>query len=93
MSLHLTGGEPEDTHLGENLIWTFQLRVRSRAFKFSEAEAKWFQAYQALHNADLSANGIRLITALSSGPLHFTDDKNRPNFTSNFRVVFDKPQP
>lgn len=91
ISLHLTGGLPQDTHGGENVTETFQLRVRAATLDYATCETKWRAAFNALQDADLSANSIYLIQALTSGPLEWFDEKDRPNMSVNFRVMRAKP--
>jgi len=91
VSLHLSGGFPQDTHENDNVIETFQCRIRAARLDYAACEAKWRQVFNALQDADLSANGIRMIQAMASGPLEWYDENQRPNMTINFRVVRDKP--
>jgi len=89
VSLHLTGGAPQNTHGGENASITFQVRVRTARKEYSACYTKWKAVLDALHDADLSAYGIRLIQAMAMAPLEFYDEKERPNMTANFTVLVD----
>ena len=91
LSLHLSGGFPQETHEGDNVTESFQVRVRAAKLDYVTCEAKWREALYALHDADLSASGIRLIQAMAMGPLEWYDESQRPNMSANFRVVRDKP--
>lgn len=91
ISLQLTGGFEQDTLGGENVLETFQVRVRSGAREYVTCEAKWRAMFDSLHDADLSASNIYLIQALATGPLTWDDDKLRTNMSANFRVTRDKP--
>lgn len=91
ISLQLTGGFQQDTMQNENLLETFQVRVRAGALQFSTCETKWRAMFDALQDVDLGANDINLIQAMASGPLSWTDAKNRTNMSANFRVVRAKP--
>lgn len=90
VSLHLTGGFPEDTHGSENVIQTFELRIRAAQLGYTACEAKWWETYDHLQDADMSNAGIRLIQAMASGPMTYMDPENRVNMTMNFRVVRDR---
>lgn len=87
VSLHATGGFPQDTLLNENLRPTFQVRVRGQRLDYSVCEAKWREVFTCLQNADLSSEGIFLVQAMTSGPLEFYDEKERINMSANFQVV------
>ena len=91
ISLVSTGGFPQDTHGGETVSETFQVVVRAAAFEHTVGRNKWQDMFNSLHDADLSADNIHLIQALASGPVQFSDDKKRPNFSANFRVIRDTP--
>lgn len=91
ISLHYTGGLPQDTHGGENISPTFQLHVRTGPLEHAACANKWWQAVKTLNNADMSAQGIALIQSMATGPLPFNDEKNRVNMTANFRVVMRAP--
>ncbi len=91
ISLHMTGGYPQDTHGGENVIQTFQVRVRAPRLSYSVCLDKWWQMFRCLNDANLSASDIHLIQATMSGPLEYLDEENRVNMTANFRVVRTTP--
>ena len=82
-----SGGFPQDTHGGENLLESFQVFVRSDSFAVTDA--KWLAMFNALQDADLSGGGstIYLLQALASGALHWLDSRNRHCMSANFRVV------
>ena len=89
MSLHLSGGYPQETMEDDYSIETFQLRVRSGVY--TTCEAKWQACYSALHGQeDAIGNSIRLIQAMASGPLEYYDDLKRVNMTMNLRVIRDR---
>ena len=71
ISLHYTGGMPQDTLAGENIRPTFQLRIRASGLDQAAAQAKWWDMFAALHDADLSAYGIHLIQSGATGPLEW----------------------
>lgn len=91
ISLELTGGLPQDTHEGENVHQTFQVRVRTAHMAYAACETKWWAMYSALHGREslLASYGIRLIQAQASGPLVYYDQENRVNMTANFLVTRD----
>lgn len=90
IGLQSTGGYRQDTQLGENLLQTFQVSVR--AGNYPDAEAKWYEVFNSLNDADLSASGVYLIQAMSSGPLVVgQDQKDRFVLTANFNVVRANP--
>ena len=91
ISLHATGGYPQDTHAGDVNRETFQLRVRTGEMAYTDCETKWRAAFNALHDADLSASDIYQIQAESAGPLEYYDENGRVNMTVNFRVTRAKP--
>lgn len=93
ISLHLTGGFPQDTLGGETIRGTFQLRVRGAYRDYVTCEAKWRECFNALNDADLSADGICLIQALAGEPLEYDDAKSRLNMTMNFNVKRTTPAP
>lgn len=93
IALFETGGLPVDTLGRENERPTFQSRVRGGRLDYGVAHAKWQQIENALQDAKETAGSPRLlpgfifIQSAASGPLVFYDDKNRPNFISNWRVM------
>lgn len=94
ISLNPTGGRPQDTHGGENAHDTFQVRIRAAKFEYTICEAKWWDMFDALQDADLSSVSgadVYLMQCENVGPLHYVDDKQRPNCTANFRVIRAKP--
>lgn len=80
-----SGGYPQETHAGENLLETLQVIIRSAGY--STTDTKWLAMFNALQDVDLSADGIHLIQAMTTGPGHFLDSKNRHCMTASFRVV------
>ena len=91
ISLHLSGGLSQDTLAGENVRPTFQVRVRAARLSHAVVEAKWWEVFAALNDADLSAYNIYLISAQNTGPLEWLDSANRPNMTLNFIVTMLSP--
>lgn len=85
IGLQFTGGFPQDTHEGENLLETFQLFVRGGEQAHSTVYDKWKAAFDALENSDIT--DLRLIRAMASAPLSFSDARNRQCMTANFNVV------
>lgn len=88
-----TGGFAADTLGRENELPTFQARIRTGKFEYGACEAQWRQVFDALQDAGPGGSfpdplvGYALIQALATGPATWLDEKLRPNFTSNFRVV------
>lgn len=88
-----TGGEPADTMLRENRRVTFQSRVRAARLDYATARDKWDEIFNALQDANqipgspLLLGGIIFIQAMQVAPLHFNDNKGRPNMTCNWRVM------
>ena len=93
ISLEVTGGLPQDTHGGETVTQTFQVRIRAGEKAYTTCEDKWWNMFSALENADISISGsdIYLMHAFASGPIVYYDSKQRPNMTANFRVVRATP--
>jgi len=93
ISLTPTGGLPQDTHGGENALGSFQVRVRAGKLDYATAESKWWDAFDALQDADLSASPdfIYMVEIENSEPLYYVDSKSRPNLTMNCRTVRSKP--
>lgn len=91
ISLHQTGGYPQDTHGGENVHQTIMVRVRAGRLDYNVCLDKWWQMFRCLQDANLSASDVRLIQSTASGPLEYFDQENRVNMTANFRIVRDLP--
>jgi len=83
--LTYTGGAPQDTHGGENIPANFQLRVRGSRLDYQFVEDTCRAAFNSLDNANIT--GFNLILADSASPLIFTDGKERPIGSLNFRTV------
>lgn len=83
--LQYYGGERPDTHLRENRIVLFQVRVRAAKGAHPTCETKWNQVLQYMETQNLS--GVVMIQPLSSGPVFWMDDKGRPNMSLNCRAV------
>jgi len=88
-----TGGFPQDTQEKENVIETFQARVRASRHQYEDAHDKWWDMFNALNETDMSEHNIYSIQPISSGPVHTLDENNRHNFIVNFRVVRKAPGP
>jgi len=86
VALFETGGYPADTLGRENERVTFQVRVRAARLDYSTARAKWLAIFNALQDS-IPAPGYAFVQAMHYGPMHFNDDKGRPNLTANFRVM------
>jgi hypothetical protein len=96
ISIHLTGGFPQDTHEGENVLMTFQALVRAGDRAHDVCEAKWWDMFNSLQDADFGASPVGdatvyLCQAMATGPLTFGDEKQRTCMTANFRVVKERP--
>lgn len=85
IGLQATGGFPQDTHAGENLLPTFQVLVRAAEWEYAACNTKWSAMFAALQDATIT--GVYLIQAMASGPMSFVDAKNRMCMTVNFRMV------
>jgi hypothetical protein len=85
IGIQFTGGFPQDTHLGENLLPTIQIYVRGGEQEHSTVYAKWKAIFDAIENANIT--DVHLIRAMSSGPLSFPDTKNRSCMTMNVNLV------
>lgn len=87
-----TGGFPADTLGRENEDVTFQSRVRASRLDYATGRAKWQEIFNLLQDAQATPGsplllaGYTFVQAMHDGPLPWTDDKARPNFTSNWRV-------
>jgi len=89
IALFETPGLPPDTLGRENEQPSFQVRIRGTRLDYATARAKAQAAFDCLQDAQAGAGlltGYAFIQAQHSGPLYWTDDKQRPNFTYNFRV-------
>jgi hypothetical protein len=86
ISLHDTGGYPQETLAGDVNHETFQVRVRAGARDYATARSKWQEVFNALNDASPPTVGIYLIQAEAAGPLTSYDDAERPNLTVNYRV-------
>jgi len=93
ISLTPAGGFPQDTHEGENALGSFQVRVRAGKLDYAVGESKWWDVFDALQGADLSASPdfIFMIAAENSEPIYYVDEKQRSCFTLNCRTVRAKP--
>jgi hypothetical protein len=89
IGLFATGGEPFDTLGRENVRPTFQTRVRAAASDYGVGYAKWKQIFDTLQDA-IPTSAYAYVQATATGPLAFSDDKERPNFTSNWRVLMSR---
>jgi hypothetical protein len=87
-----TGGFPADTLGRENEDVTFMSRVRASRLDYPIGRRKWKDIYDLLQDAQQTAGspvllpGYTFIQSMHAGPLSWTDAKQRPNFTSNWRV-------
>ncbi len=96
VSLHLTGGFPQDTLGNENVVQTFQVLVRAGDRDFTVCENKWWEMFNSLQDADFTATPVSdetiyLCQAMASGPMIFSDNNERVNMTANFRVIRQRP--
>ena len=96
ISLHLTGGFPQETLGNENVAQTFQVLVRAGDREHVICEAKWWEMFNSLQDADFTASPVNdatiyLCQALASGPMTFADEKQRINMTANFRIIRERP--
>lgn len=83
------GGQPQDTHQGENSTEMFQVKVRAGSLDYAEAETKTRAVLNCLQDASLT--DVNLIQAMSMGPMCWYDENSRPNFSLSFRVIRRKP--
>ena len=65
------------------------MRVRAGKLEYAACHDKWWAMFNALQNASIT--DVYQIEAMASGPLGWTDEKNRHNLTANFRVVRKRP--
>ena len=89
IGLIFSGGEPQDTLEGENVIQHFQVKVRAGRLDFAACETKWQAAFNALQDATIT--DVYLIQAMATGPLTWYEEKQRPCMSLNMRVIRDKP--
>jgi hypothetical protein len=88
-----TAGMPADTLERENRRLSFQTRVRASRLDYQVAYDKWLEIFNALQDAQSSGGspdylaGVIFIQAMQVGPNHFNDENERPNLTSNWRVL------
>ena len=66
LALNLTGGYPQDTHDGNNVFQNFQVTVRAARTDYTVCESKWLSVFNCLSDANLIANDVYLIQAMSS---------------------------
>lgn len=86
IGLFETGGYPQDTLGRENVRPTFQTRIRAARLDYETGRTKWRDVFVALQDST-PAVGYAYVQAMTSGPLVFNDDKGRPNFITNWRVL------
>jgi hypothetical protein len=94
VSLNPTGSwHGQETHEGDNVHDTFQVRVRGSKLAYNTCEGKWRDMFDALQDADLSAspNFVYLLQSEQTAPMYYLDEKQRPNMTANFRVTRSTP--
>lgn len=83
-----TGGLPPDTMNREYERVNFQIRVRASRLNYLVGRTQWLNVFNAIQDSSLGQYPkYALVQALHYGPVCFNDDKGRPNFISNFRVV------
>ncbi len=93
IALFPTGGYPADTLGRENSRPTFQIRVRAAKFEFDTGYAKWKECFDLLQDAQRTTGspallvGFIYIQAVQTEPMEQVDDKARPNFLNNYRVM------
>jgi len=86
MALFQTGGLPFDTINRENERPTFQFRVRGKRMDYPVVLAKWQLVFDLLQDS-VPTSAYAFVQATHTGPMEFNDEKNRPNFTSNWQVM------
>jgi hypothetical protein len=89
ITVQYTGGFPQDTLGGENMLPTFQVRIRAGELAHGTCEAKWIAAFNALQDSQ-GATGMTdfaLVRAMSTAPIYMVDDRNRPIMILNFAAV------
>lgn len=90
MAVFETGGMPPDTMNREYERVTFQFRVRGKRLDYPTVRAQWQAGFNVLQDSQPTSD-YALIQAMHYGPMTFNDDRGRPNFISNFRVVRTTP--
>ena len=65
---------------------SFQFRVRGSRLAYATTRVQWLAGFDALQDSTPAA-GYALVQTTHYGPMFFNDDKGRPNFISNFRVI------
>ena len=69
----------------------FQLRVRGLRLNYLVTRAQWLACFTALQDS-IPATGYALVQATHYGPMTFNDDRGRPNFITNFKVILTTAQ-
>ena len=89
IAVQYSGGFPQDTHAGENMLPTFQVAIRAGAYAHSAAETKWIAAFNALQGSEgaTAMTDFYLVEVMNSAPIVIYDEKNRPVMTLNLRAV------
>ena len=85
ISLQFYGGARGDTHLRENKIQLFQVRVRAPKGEHAQCEAKWNAILNFVETTAIA--NVAMILPLSTGPIFWLDDKGRPNMSLNCRAT------
>lgn len=91
MAITYSGGLPQDTLGRENLLGSFQVKLRAAEYAHDVVEAKFRAAFNSLQDAEGSITGVQLMQAINSEPLTFYDQKNRVCMSLNMRFQRIKP--
>lgn len=92
ISINPSGGFQQETHGGEYVVPTVQLRVRGPRLDFQTTHDKFWDVFNALNNVATIAN-VYSIHPLTSGPNMFMDANQRPNMTVDFVLRSRTPGP
>jgi hypothetical protein len=86
MAVFPTIGLPALTLLREIEGLSFQFRVRGSRLNYLPTYNQWQACFNALQDSQPTPD-YKLVQAVHYGPMFFNDDRGRPNFITNFRVI------
>lgn len=87
MGVFETIGQPALTMNRDAVGLSFQMRVRGLRLNYAATHAQWQACFDALQDSQPTP-AYALVQAAYYGPMTFNDDRGRPNFITNFKVVY-----
>jgi hypothetical protein len=92
ISINPSGGFRQETHGGEYVVPTVQIRVRGPRRDFETTHDKFWDVFNALNNVSTIEN-VYFIHPITSAPNHFMDSNQRHNMTVDFMIRSTTPGP